>query len=226
MPGRTWVIAPDKASLEARWNALIGKKDAARKAMLFHPHLRDDKPGDKHAAKVVKEGLAGRPHRTLPVAADKGAVIPPERYGFRSFDRQWIIPDARLLNQPNPTLWKWHSVQQVYATALMAHSPTSGPALTFTGLIPDLHHYKGSFGGRVFPLWADAAATTSNVAAEALERLELAYGRTVSGEEVFAYLAAVAAQPPTPPASQRTFASPGFASRSPLTRNCSPRRSR
>ena len=25
-------------------------------------------------------------------------TVPPIRYGFRSFDRQWIIPDARLLN--------------------------------------------------------------------------------------------------------------------------------
>ena len=35
-------------------------------------------------------------------------------------------------------------------------SPTSGPAVTFTGLMPDLDHYKGSFGGRAFPLWRDA----------------------------------------------------------------------
>ena len=80
-------------------------------------------------------------------------------------------------------------------TALMQHSPTSGPAVTFTGLIPDLHHYKGSFGGRAFPLWANAAATDPNIRPAVLTRLSEVYGRLVSSEEVFAYIAAVAANP-------------------------------
>ena len=33
------------------------------------------------------------------------------RYGFRSFDRQWIIPDNRVLNRPNPELWRSHGEQ-------------------------------------------------------------------------------------------------------------------
>ena len=40
MPGRTWVIAPDVASLARRWARLVGERDAARKEVLFHPHLR------------------------------------------------------------------------------------------------------------------------------------------------------------------------------------------
>ena len=43
------------------------------------------------------------------------------RYGFRSFDRQWIIPDNRVINQPNPELWRAHSEKQVYLTALHRH---------------------------------------------------------------------------------------------------------
>src|SRR3546814_3075270 len=89
--------------------------------------------------------------------------MPPVRYGFRAFDRQWIIPDNRLINRANPALWNAASSRQVYLTALEAHSPSSGPAVTFTGLVPDLHHYKGSFGGRAFPLWRDAASTLPNV---------------------------------------------------------------
>lgn len=116
-------------------------------------------------------------------------------YGFRSFDRQWLIPDARLINDVRPKLWGSHSDRQIYLTGLLAHSPTSGPALTITGLVPDLHHYKGSFGGRVFPLWADAGATGSNVSPALLTELSLAYGREVGAEEVMAYIAAVAAHP-------------------------------
>ena len=81
---------------------------------------------------------------------DTGAVVPPVRYGHRSFDRQWIIPDGRLINQPNPTLWETHSSRQVYMTALHRTAPSAGPAVTFSAAIPDLDHYNGR-GGRVFP---------------------------------------------------------------------------
>jgi hypothetical protein len=105
------------------------------------------------------------------------------------------IADNRLLNDARPVLWNNYSSKQVYLTAVRASSPTGGPALTITALIPDFDHYKGSFGGRVFPLWADAAATEPNMPAALLTELSAAYGRTVTGEDVFAYIAAVAASP-------------------------------
>ncbi|SBW04968.1 putative DNA methyltransferase (fragment) [uncultured Alphaproteobacteria bacterium] len=195
MPGRTWVIAPDAESLRARWDRLIKEKDAGRKELLFHPHLRNGKPGDKHSNKLVPEGLHGHPHRTVRVAEDQETVVPPVRYGFRSFDRQWIIPDSRLLNQPNPTLWEVLSKSQVYLTALARCAPSSGAALSFSGCIPDLDHYKGSFGGRVYPLWGDNKAEQSNVRPGLLTALTKRYGMPVSGEDVMAYIAAVAAHP-------------------------------
>jgi hypothetical protein len=79
--------------------------------------------------------------------------------------------------------------------ALVRTSPSSGPALTFTALIPDLDHYKGSFGGRAFPLWANAAATEPNIRPVLLTRLSEIYGREVTAEDVIAYIAAVAANP-------------------------------
>ena len=163
MPGRTWVIAPDAQSLRKRWATLVRERDTARKDLLFHPHLRNGQPGDKHIRKRVETSLAGHPHRTPAVIDDDGEANAPIRYAFRSFDRQWIIPDARLINQPNPTLWNIYSGRQLYLTGLQRVSPTAGPAITFAGPIPDLDHYKGSFGGRVYPLWADAAATQPNI---------------------------------------------------------------
>ena len=38
MPGRTWIIAPDRPSLERRWEVLQSETDPARKELLFHPH--------------------------------------------------------------------------------------------------------------------------------------------------------------------------------------------
>jgi predicted helicase len=194
MAGRTWIIAPDVKSLEQRWRALRSASDD-RKEALFHPHLRRGEPGDRHLNRAFQEGLPGHDHRTTSVADDENEVIPPVRYGFRSFDRQWIIPDYRLINQPNPKLWAIHSDSQVYLTSLEAHSPTSGPAISFSAAIPDLHHYKGSFGGRVYPLWADRDATLGNVAASVLALLSTRLDESVSAEDVMAYVAALAAHP-------------------------------
>jgi hypothetical protein len=194
MAGRTWVIAPDAETLRRRWERLRDEPDAAEKAKLFHPHLRNKEPGDKHVDKAVKEQLAGSPARTASVAKDKGEVIEPRRYAFRSFDRQWVIPDARLLNQPNPSLWRAASDRQVYLTAIRAHSPKSGPAISFAAALPDMDHYHGR-GGRVFPLFADASATTPNMPPALLAELSAQFGRPVTAPDLFAYIAAVAASP-------------------------------
>ena len=216
MPGRVWVIAPDKQSLEARWNTLVREPSASKKQMLFHPHLRNGKPGDKHLNKPLKSGLYGHEFRTNSVATDAGQCIAPARYGFRSFDRQWVIPDGRIINQPNPTLWEIFSDKQVYATVPHDRTPTNGPALSFTSFIPDLHHYHGR-GGRVFPLWADNQATSSNVKSAFLDCLAEQLGTPVRGQQVMAYLAAVMAHPGYTCRFQDDLVQPGL--RLPLTRD-------
>ena len=195
MPGRTWVIAPDAASLDARWTRLVKEKDAAKKEVLFHPHLRNGKAGDRHLGRANTTRLQGHETRSDAVRDDRKPIVQPARYGFRSFDRQWIIPDPRLINQPNPALWANFSPGQVYLTALERVSPSSGPAISLTALIPDLDHYKGSFGGRVHPLWRDAAATEPNVRPALLAFLAEVFGREVGAEDVMAYLAALMAHP-------------------------------
>jgi len=214
MPGRTWVIAPDAESLQRRWQRLV-QAPADEKERLFHPHLRAGKPGDKHSRKVVSSALAGFAACTVCVADETGDSLPPERYAFRSFDRQWVLPDVRVINQPNPTLWALRSDRQVFITALSRTGPTSGPAITLTGLVPDLDHYKGSFGGRVFPLWSDAAASQPNVVPALLAHLSTIYARPVAADEVVAYLAAVAAHPGYIERFRPDLASPGL--RIPLT---------
>ncbi len=108
MPGRTWIIAPDAESLRRRWQTLV-EAPRDRKEDLFHPHLVGGKPGDRSVKREVKKGLPGYEPRLVSVADERGGSIPPVRYGFRSFDRQWIIPDNRLINRPNPELWELRS---------------------------------------------------------------------------------------------------------------------
>lgn len=189
MPGRTWVVAPDADSLRRRWSVLISEKETIKQSQLFHPHQN----GDRAVTKQLKAGLHGHEYRPETVANDQQPCITPVRYAYRSLDRQWIIPDNRLINRPNPTLWSSHSEQQVYLTALEAHSSSGGPAVTFCGNIPDLHHYKGSFGGRAYPLWKDRETAEANIKPALLNYFSGIYGNPVSANDVMAYFAALLA---------------------------------
>ncbi len=218
MPGRTWIIAPDAESLKRRWDTLIhAPKDQQEDS--FYPHMAHGKLGDRHLMRAVSGGLHGHEARTQPVGSDDGPCVKATRYAFRSFDRQWIIPDNRLINRPNPQLWEWYSDQQVHLTALSRTSPTSGPAITFAGLISDLDHYKGSFGGRVFPLWTDANMQEANLRPGLLAFLGERYGEKTSAEDLMAYLAGVASHPAFTARFQPDLIQPGL--RIPLTADAS-----
>ncbi|MPZ49225.1 MAG: hypothetical protein GEU75_07985 [Dehalococcoidia bacterium] len=210
MPGRTWVISPDAESLKRRWDALM-KAPAGEKETLFHPHLQ----GDRTINRKIGGALSGFPLRPKTLAEENGACEAPVPYAYRSFDRQWIIPDNRLINRPNPEMWAMRSNHQVILTALSRTSPSAGPALTVTGLIPDLDHYKGSFGGRVFPLWQDALATVPNLRPKVLAALSQKYGYEVSPEDLLAYIVALTAQPAYTERFREDLSTPGL--RIPLT---------
>lgn len=213
-PKRTWVIAPDAESLIRRWQKLIDAP-VEQKELLFHATLRDGKPADRHIRSVVKEAIPGYEPNLTPIIDENGLCLRPVPYGFRSFNREWIIPDIRVITQPTAELWASRSDRQIYLTAFLEESPSSGPALTFTGEIPDLHHYKGSFGGRAFPLWRDAEATEPNLPPKLLTFLTEKYGHTVSPEDFLAYIAAVAAHPAFTKRFEDDLSTPGL--RIPLT---------
>lgn len=61
--------------------------------------------------------------------------------------------------------------------------------------MPDHDHYKGSFAGRVSPLWLNNTATQPNIKPALLADLAKVYGQAVKAEDVLAYLAAVMAHP-------------------------------
>jgi hypothetical protein len=161
----------------------FSKKASAPEVNLFITNTLDNPFVEEEQLQNIVEAVA----RSRP-------VVPPVRYASRSFDRQWIIPDHRLLSMARPRLWGVLSDTQLFLTAIDDFSPTSGPAVSFTCLVPDQHHYHGR-GGRVYPLWADAKTMQCNVRAGALELLAESYGAPVSAEDVFAYIAAIIAHP-------------------------------
>jgi Type ISP C-terminal specificity domain/N-6 DNA Methylase len=201
---RTWVIAPDSVTLERRWDVLKAEKDPDRKADLFHG---DDA---RNPNTVVRDGLWPHLANITPLALEKGKVLSPERFAFRTLDRQWMSPDNRLISRARPKLWAMQSENQIFLTAFDAHSPTSGPAVSFTELIPDGHHYKGSFGGRVLPLWRDATATTANLPTELVSAISQRLGQDSSPANIFAYIAGVLANPAYTSRFAKDLARPGL----------------
>jgi hypothetical protein len=190
-------------------NALIGFIEVKAPGKGADPRQFDD-PHDKEQWNKLKSlpNLVYTDGNAFSLWRD-GKLAGTARYDFRSFDRQWIIPDARLINQPNPTLWNAHSPRQVHLTALERVSPSSGPAVTFTGLIPDLDHYHGR-GGRVHPLWRDKTAKQANIKPALLTHLAEIYGKSNTAEDVMAYLAAVMAHPDFTARFQADLVRPGL----------------
>ena len=215
MPGRTWIIAPDRETLLKRWEKLKTAKTPGQMDELFTPHIRDGELGDRFSAKEITDALHGFPVRPSSVFDDKEPCNAPIRFAYRSFDRQWIIPDKRLINQANPKLWELMSQKQVFLTALSRTSPLSGPALTASSLLPDIDHYKGSFGGRVFPLWSDEKAMQPNIKPALLKFLHETLGKPVGPEDLLSYVASVGANPAYTARFQADLSTPGL--RIPLT---------
>ena len=207
-PHRVWVIAPDGETLKLRWEKLQKQNNPTEKERFFQPD------GGRSINTAVTVDLGKHETRSTIVANDREPVVEPCRYAFRSFDRQWILPDHRLLSRARPPLWDQFSERQVFLTALRASSPKNGPAITFTALLPDHDHYKGSFGGRVYPLWRDSSSKLPNVCPELLALLAKTQAG-VTAEDVFAYLGAVMAHPAFTARFKNDLIQPGL--RLPLT---------
>jgi predicted helicase len=185
-PGRTWVYAPDEETLEERWDQFLAADPEERRELL-------GESCDRRLDSRVDPLPGVAPHRGT-LAEEAGPNLQPVPIGYRSFDRQWLIPDNRLMVRPRPDLWRVRSDQQVY-TCEHPQPPTSGPALTFSAYIPDLDFYKGNGGGRIYPLYRDAEALTPNMSPKLLPFLTARLGLHVTAEDVLAYIASMVAHP-------------------------------
>jgi len=205
---RTWVYAPSRETLNTRWIALLSESNPERKEALFKntddsglDRVKTALPGESGAA-------AGRPLDKEPTGSHPSVV----RIGYRSFDRQWVISDARALDRPRPDLWAARVPGQVFTVEQHAEPISDGPGLVFSALIPDMHHFNNR-GGRTLPLLHPDG--TPNLAPALAGALVAHLGHEITARDVLAYVAAVVAHP----AYTRTFAdeltTPGI--RVPLT---------
>ncbi len=189
--GRTWVISPEEETLKKCWRMLMNVEKDERKAL-----FKDSPTGRKvhESATQLPPGKA----RLKPITELSKACQPTSitRYSYRSFDRQFIFADARLLDRPGPDLWRVHGQQQVYLTSLFSQALGSGPALTSSAQIPDLDHFRGSYGAKAtMPLYRDSDATEANILPGLLDLLGKACKRKVTPEDFLAYVYGMLAQP-------------------------------
>ena len=189
LANRGWPTSPDADTLTRRWSTLVSETDPERKRELFK-ETRDRNIDRIFANNLPPFGEAAE----IPLALEAEACPPPVRLAMRSFDRQWIIPDIRVLDTSRPALWEARGNRQIHLTCIGDKHPENGPAVTFTQFLPGLHHYHGR-GGRAFPLWRDNTATTANLTPKLLDHLAGLLGTGVAPEDVLAYVAAVCAHP-------------------------------
>ncbi len=184
---RTWPIAPDSDTLEKRWRGLLRADDRSK---AFHG------TGDREIHGTYRVTLTAEADSKAIAQLPKNAPMPPVvRYAYRSLDRQSILADGRLMSRPRPDLWHVHGERQVYLTTLLNHPLGQGPATTACAEIPDLHHFRGSYGAKeAFPLYRDAEVTHSNLLPGLLELLSKAYKRKVTPEDFLAYVYGALAQ--------------------------------
>jgi len=183
---RIWPISSNKEVLKKRWDTLLNTTGAQR-AELFK------ESGDRLISQQYKP-IPNQTKQPAIATLTVGTQVPKVvRYAYRSFDRQWLIADARLIARPRPELWRAHGPKQLYLTSLLTKDIGFGPAIDATALIPDLDHFSGRGAKDVIPLFLDAAGEQANVAPALLEQLAQDYAVSVSPEDLAAYVYGVLA---------------------------------
>ena len=193
-PTRTWVCAPNAETLRRRWRKLMGETDLEAQSEMF-------KEGRDATMDKAKRPLPGHDtHRAHSGALrlDRLTQPHPVRLGYRSFDRQWILPDSRLMDMPRPDLWTARIPGQVFVIEQHSHVINDGPGIVMSAVIPDFHYFNAR-GGRAFPyLYPDGSA---NLAPQLSAALGAVLNQDVTDVDVLAYVAGLVAHP----AYTRTF---------------------
>jgi len=187
-PGRTWVVAASPVDLRDRWAELVAAPIEEKAALFVVDERRD-------LDTVFDGALPGQAPARRPLAAERRGAPVPIRYGRRSFDRQWLLPDLRVVDRPNVPLWAIREAPgQVFLTSATSAVPPGGPAVVATAALPQFNHFNGQ-RCRVWPLWRDREGTAPNVADDLLPLLEDETGTEVTPGDLLAYVAALVAHP-------------------------------
>lgn len=180
---RAWPVSPSQDVLKQRWKELLASDDLEERALKFVTPA---------SGRNIHTQVGDLPK--IAEAASNAEHQPLVRVGWRAFDQQWSFYDPRLINLERPALWQSLSRNQLFLISPWSERISKGPAATVSVEVPDLHHFRGSCGGKdVIPLYRDKAASEPNITAGLLEFLENKLGIAVTPEDFMAYCYAVIA---------------------------------
>ncbi|TRV75323.1 DNA methyltransferase [Streptomyces sp. 130] len=185
--GRTWVTAPDAASLRARWDRLVRASGEERERLFAPTRART-----QHTAVTALPGRSGGTGR---FARETGPCPEPVRIAHGPYDEQWLIPDHRLIDVARPELWRVADDHQLFLVEHGRVPNDPGPAVSVTALLPDGHSPAGR-PGRVRPLYRRPGGLEPNLAPGLLPVLRARYGQAVTAESVLAWILAAARPSP------------------------------
>ncbi|MFF0436004.1 type ISP restriction/modification enzyme [Streptomyces sp. NPDC004327] len=185
--GRSWIVAPDRRTLRARWDRLAAARGAEREALFRSSRART--PASSVAA------LPGQRTGTVRLAREPGPCPEPVRLAHGPFDEQWLLPDHRLIDAARPELWRVADEHQLFAVEQGYVPGAAGPALLVTAALPDGRSPAGR-PGRIRPLFRRPGGLEPNLAPGLLPLLATRYGYGVGPADLVAW--AVAAGVPSP----------------------------
>jgi hypothetical protein len=184
---RTWPIAPDEDTLRRRWRGLLTARD---RGTAFR------ETGDRKIDGTYETNARLGADATPIARLSEDAPVPGlRRYAYRSFDRQYIIADSRLMSRPRPSLWHVFGSRQIYLSSLLTKQLARGPALTVSAFTPDLDHFSGRGAKDTIPLYRCPDTSDPNMLPGLLERLSQTLKTNVTPEHFVAYVYGTLAQP-------------------------------
>ncbi|MHA7272577.1 type ISP restriction/modification enzyme [Arthrobacter sp. TMT4-20] len=186
---RTWVYAPTREVLENRWRELTLEGNPERKQDL----LKKSRDSNLNKVKKPLPKVRSEIDVMMPLKAEFTTASPAiERVAYRSFDRQWVIADYRVLDMPRPDLWAARQPGQIFISEQHSQAFSGGPGLSFSSLIPDVDHFNLR-GGRTLPLLHPNGEF--NVTKGLLQSLSGVLGMQITGDDLLDYVAGVSGHP-------------------------------
>ncbi|QNV40261.1 N-6 DNA methylase [Rothia amarae] len=192
-PNKTWVYAPHPDVLEFRWNELADEADK----VLREEKFRETRDSSLYKGKKplpgtdTQQGTENPLNQVFDHEIDR-SISKVVQVAYRSFDRQNIIADSRVLATPRPNLWAARSAQQIFVVEQHAHFPKAGPGLMMSALIPDMDMFNNR-GGRAHPLFHPDGSP--NIVPELSSELSELLGLELTDSDILYYLAGLTAHP-------------------------------
>ncbi len=183
--GRPWPIGETRQLLQERWSKMLSKTGQKRADLFKNNKFRK-------IERRYRDHITGDLLPSLDNLIKDASCPEITPYAFRSFDRHWAIEDIRLNDRMGGILWQVNGDNQLFLTSLATTPLGKGQAIIASAFVPDLHHFRGSFGGKdVIPLYRDIAGTEPNVTDGLLDAMAAEYGGALQAEDFAAYVYAM-----------------------------------